>query len=548
MNTFFSRVIVCLAAILTFASCDKDVNEVGANIVGENHFGFSSDVSSTILAYTQKTDEVDTSNLEFDQLGIFNSPTFGKTIASMATELTLEKYPLVLPAGYTQMVTSVIVNVPYRSRLISESGVKEGERVYALDSIIGDQSSKIKLSIFRSTKDIGGVFPSTSLNNRFFSNTLITTVGPRLNNSTETNQNDEFVFNARENRDFVKKIYSEPSLRLDLNNSFGTEILALGTTALSTEANFKSVFKGLFFKVEQSGANAGCMALMDFNNATVTIEYKEALGTAEPITKTLQLKAAGGNSVNVLEQINTSNYNTKLNNPNTTAGDDRLYIKGGNGSVAIINLFGNTNNVTFNRLTKKIEPRVDNDGNDTPDELDYLKAKGWIINEANLIFTIDQAAMGSAIEPNRILIYNANTKKPIADYIEDPTIDKRANYNKSIHDGIIQKVNGSGNKYRIRLTNYIRNLINKDSTNCRLAVAVCRNINLVTFSANKNASYLTNFQWSGLPVRDRLIHTANFFPDSSLTSPLGTVLYGSNVAAADNDKKLKLEIWYTKPN
>ena len=40
----------------------------------------------------------------------------------------------------------------------------------------------------------------------------------------------------------------------------------------------------------------------------------------------------------------------------------------------------------------------------------------------------------------------------------------------------------------------------------------------------------------------------SFIPISSVMNPLGTVLYGSNVAPINEDKKLKLQIFYTKPN
>ena len=41
-----------------------------------------------------------------------------------------------------------------------------------------------------------------------------------------------------------------------------------------------------------------------------------------------------------------------------------------------------------------------------------------------------------------------------------------------------------------------------------------------------------------------------FIPVSSVMSPLGTVLYGTNMPAGDPNvaKKLKLEIYFTKPN
>ena len=41
-----------------------------------------------------------------------------------------------------------------------------------------------------------------------------------------------------------------------------------------------------------------------------------------------------------------------------------------------------------------------------------------------------------------------------------------------------------------------------------------------------------------------------FIPVSSFMSPLGTVLHGTNIPAGDPNvaKKLKLEIYFTKPN
>jgi hypothetical protein len=108
---------------------------------------------------------------------------------------------------------------------------------------------------------------------------------------------------------------------------------------------------------------------------------------------------------------------------------------------------------------------------------------------------------------------------------------------KAVHGGFIEKVTGSkGDRYKIRITDYIRNLINKDSTNVRLGLSIWKTTTTTTFgkrfsSPNSNAN-------------------SEFFPTNHIMSPLGTVLYGTNYlpSDADYDKRLKLEIWYTKPN
>jgi hypothetical protein len=559
MNSIFSKSIFLFCIIIFSVSCDKDVNDIGANIVGEDHFGFMSDFSATVLAYNQKTDEVQTNNLPINQLGIYDNPAFGKTTASVGVQLLLNS---VTPTLTNPVVTSVVLDIPYFSKVTDATSSNTDDlKMYVLDSIIGTKTNKLKLSIFKSTSDLREIAENVDFPNFTLSNSAFTTTGSRLNDSSDNSQNDEFFFDKKvQNTVILSTVaasgttpatikttttYQSPSMRINLNNSFGTDILAIGTTLLTPE-NFKKEFKGLYFKIEQSGASEGCLAMMNFKKGTVTINYTEsATGTD---TKTLVLNMSG-NSVNLLNQANTSNYTNKINNPNTNAGDDRLYLKGGNGSVAHIDLFGSTNVVKYNRITKKIEPRTPGDSDNTPDELDYIKAKGWLINEANLVFTIDQSAMANSAEPNRIQLYNANNKIPIIDYLYDNSLSTATNYSKNIHGGLIQKISGKGNKYKIRLTNHIRNLINKDSTNVRLALAVNQNINNITFGISKNfLNYKTNFQFQPLPSYQKLEYAYKFFPTSSIMNPLGTVLYGTNVAPADTDKRLKLEIWYTKPN
>ena len=123
----------------------------------------------------------------------------------------------------------------------------------------------------------------------------------------------------------------------------------------------------------------------------------------------------------------------------------------------------------------------------------------------------------------------------------DYTLDFTSNFNfpkfsKFIHDGIIQSQNVSdgrgarGKKYRIRITNYVRDLIKKDSTNVRLGLSVTENINNVGFSKLRTAN--SNFSSA---------------PSMSVLSPLGTILYGTSPVVPDG-KKLKLKIYYTKPD
>ena len=96
-------------------------------------------------------------------------------------------------------------------------------------------------------------------------------------------------------------------------------------------------------------------------------------------------------------------------------------------------------------------------------------------------------------------------------------------------------IDNLGQYYKIRITNHVSNLINKDSTNVSLGLIVSQNVLLSGFQAIDS---ITNPE--GELPRIKTV------PRSSVISPEGTVLYGNNTTI--EEKKLKLEILYIDPN
>jgi len=235
------------------------------------------------------------------------------------------------------------------------------------------------------------------------------------------------------------------------------------------------------------------------------------------IKKTFVLNLKG-NTISLLNNTNENvDYTNASNNPSQEAS--QLFLKGGQGSISVIDIFG---------------PDANNNG--IADEIEVIKANGWLVNEANLTFYVDKLAMSDArsIEPNRIFLYDLNNKKMVIDYIFDGTTNvNNPKFNKSTFGGILEKENvtgGRGVRYKIRITNHVKNLINRDSTNIRLGLSITEDISNVGFSKLKTANTTTNSA-----------------PAMSVMSPLGTILFGSSPLVPD-DKRLKLEIYYTKPD
>ncbi len=539
MRSIFYKSIFLTAFVVLFASCDKDFNEIGADIIGDDHFDMELYSDVMIKAYDRKVDSVQSNNLPLNALGIYDNPVFGKTTANFVTQVEMinanpdfDANPVVLKAELT---------VPYFSRR-DDFDAETGVTTYVLDSIWG--SGKINLSVYESTYYLRDYDPETGFTQlqKYYSNQgaqFDANHGSQiLNDDPSPAQNTEFFFDPAEvltyeENDAGEQVIDDrlsPRMVLNLNKQFFQDKI-FGPAASGNLINnnqFKQYFKGLYFKVQHaaSNPNGGSLALMDFKQGKITITYEvDGEVTGERVEKTYVLNLTG-NTVNVVEDNEKPEYLSALANLNNVEGDDKLYLKGGAGSVAVIELFG---------------PDDPGDDDNVPEQLEFLRTEGWQVNDASLTFFIDAESMAnSSKEPDRIFLYDIDNKRPLIDYYTDvTTVGSIPKYNKYIHDGIIQKVDVSpterrGFKYRIRLTNHIRNLLNSenDSTNVRLGLSITENIN------NVSMAKLDGNHYPGLN---------NVVPVSSFLSQLGTIIYGSN-PIVPADKKLKLEIYYTKEN
>ena len=542
-NSFLKQVLLGLIVVL-FASCDKDFNEIGTDIISDDHFGFEKYTDASIVAFNQKLGPIASKNLEINSLGIYNNPAFGKTTASFVTQLELvTSNPIFSNIETPAVIDSVIVNIPYFSTLLETDS--DGNKTYELDSIYGQDLSAFKLSVFESGYYLRDLDPSQQLAGQqlFYSdkNSEIDSykIGSRLNDSDNTEQNDSFFFDPKQimetslndnDEEVVTK--SVPAMRLHLNKDFFTQkILNAPSGQLFNNNLFKNYFRGLYFKVESNGSSSGNMAMINFKKGTVTVYYKQDVEvtvnevvTVERLEKTVVMKMVG-NTVSLLENSNESaDYINATSNPDPTLGDEKLFLKGGQGSVAVIDIFGTT----------------DTDGNGVVDEVQAIQENGWLINEANLTFYVDKDNLTmqntSTIEPERIFLYDLKNGRPLIDYnFDSSTNSSFPKKGKTTHGGMIEREdvdNGRGVRYKIRITRHVINLIKEDSTNVRLGLSITDNINNVVMSKLKTAN-----------------STTDEAPTMSVISPVGTILFGTKVSAnVPESKRLKLEIYYTKPD
>lgn len=546
-TSFFKKSLLAVIAVFLY-SCDKDFNAIGEGLVGDDHFGLESE-KYDVLAFNQEVTPVQSNNMSPNALGIFENPVFGTTTANFVTQIGLASYSPTI--GEAPVIDSVKIEIPYYSHVTAVDN--QGNSTYELDSIYGNKNGKFKLSIYESGIQMrtsyfsgGSQLPQfyyTDQNSEFNDKK----VGARLNDG-DVLQNDEFFFNSKEivikTTDPTTKVVTterkKPQMTLQLNKQFFQDkILNAAASKLSAEDLFQEYFRGLYFNVEKSGSNPSNMALINFSEGKITVYYKaktESTTDGDAVeSKTIVLNLKGGsattsNTANFLEDVRNPDYTSAITtNVNKTDGDEKLYLKGGQGSVAILRLFNQTDVLSYNSAGEPVSG-----ANGVPDQLDEMRSnavlKNWKVNEANLVFYIDADKMAGTEEPNRVYLYDLTNNAILADY----SADVASAFGGEITVGSDKR----GKSYKMRITSHIRNLI-KDATakNVDLGLVVSQSVTTISLNALKNK----------VQIQDDPIKYFSAAPRTSVMNPLGTILFGGKASVPD-DKRLKLEVYYTKPN
>ena len=324
----------------------------------------------------------------------------------------------------------------------------------------------------------------------------------------------------------------DPGIRVPLDASFFQENILdkEGGSELLSQANFNDFIRGLHLSIEPSTQDV--MLLLGLSGASVTIYYHydrvDTNGTADDTSDdevvqeqkefvfNLSSQNTNWNAVNTFEN---EPYPTEITNAlDTGENASKIYVKGGAGTYTEIKLFAE-------------------DEEDAQDVIDQIKSNNWIINEANLVLYVDREAVevpGGIVEPPRLYLHNLdesipliNTSTEFNDDLSLPLFGRYLNY-----DGVIQKSSDDiGEKYTIRITDYINDLIVRDATNATLGLTSTPDITIEVLQVFGKAI----FEDIEMDI-----------PATSTLSPLGTVLHGTT---EDNGgKRLKLEIFYTETN
>ncbi len=514
--------------VIAMTSCDDDFNTIGGEIIGGELPGLPK-YEAGVVAYNKKLGPVQTNNLPSVLLGVYNEPIYGQQVANVLAQLSL---PGSNPNfGNEPRLDSVVLTLPYFHT--REENDEEGNAVYSLDSVYGD--SPFKLSVSRSGFFLNDFDPEENFENRqryysnqgdLFENNL---VGDPIyvDNSFKPSPQEVVYFQEQEDSETneIDTVRVAPRLRVNLPVDYFQENILdkQGSPELFNNNNFKNFFRGLYFQAEPVNDD-GSMMLLDFDSADtdagITLYYTHFPEDAEDddeegVQRTFELVFEPSNTVNTFSQEFPTSIETNIQASNDLPGAEDLYLKGGQGSMAVIELF------------------------EDEEEIQAIRDNDWLINEANLTFYVNQDLVsGGESEPTRIYLYNLDNNQILLDYQADPSSGQAENPARALltHLPALERdEDGNGILYKLRITEHVRSVLQEDISNVKLGLVVTQNVQIVNFAALKEPIDLGQ---DGEPL--------NRIPTASLITPEGTVLHGN--LSSNPEKRLEFNIFYTETN
>ena len=540
MNFNFFKIFIFLLLIV---SCEKDFASFDSQVVNsDNAINFSTNsIEYGLTTRSEMVNPVQSNNLPSFLLGSYTHPQYGRSNSSFVGQMVPEDYDH--DFGDNVVLDSVVLTIPYYSRGIDTS--EEGDITYEIDSVYGN--SPVKISVYKNNFFLRTFDPFSDFNTSqgYFSNGSLSV--EEIIDATQLEgellfEIDDFTPSEQQinlteldtagNPYVAQRI--APALRFKLNNPnddfwesnfFENE----GNQVLTNEPNFKEFFRGLYIKVESN--SDGSMMLLNFasSNSKLTIHYTSDntnigdsdTGSVDEI-ETNQHEYVinfSGNLVNLFDNETLIDVSTM----EQTNGNENIFLRGGEGIVSTLDLFGGT---------------ITNDNGDEISEFEHFKDFFYddisdepirIINEAYIEFFVNQN-FSNDDEPERIYIYNYEQNSALIDYFLDQsvsslTINAKINHLEPLLRDSLS--DDRGVKYKIRITEHLNNLILRDSSNAQLALGVIsdiasvQNFKILDESENKSLA-------SGV-----------------ILSPKGTILHGN--LSSDTEKRPKIKIYYTEP-
>lgn len=501
--------------LITVIACEKDFENVGVGLVDNNLFA-TEHIALRVISYNENIEKSQTNGNPNQLLGVYNTPTFGLLQANVIGQVNLNttKY------GDEVSIDAVILDIPYYATKLEDN--ENNSPNFRLDSIIGDQKTGFKLSVYENGTYMNVYDPENPAKRKiYYSNDTYTKKDLLFSQDDfKPNKNDTVIYIPRRyldndpgtvEYDTIKKENLFPSIKIPLDTTYFRNkfVNQQNSDFFSDSELFKTYFRGLI--LEASGDN-GAMMNLPMSNARITVYFTNTVltdetdtdlnndGDTDDIDVPVRTKQSitynmGGIIANQYLRDYTmaeSDIISKLVSPDTIDGEDNLYVQGASGSIAVLEIFNGM-------------------------DLDSLREQNWLINSATLTLYVEAEDKDSV--PESLYLYKYDSKSRISDEITEVV---------GIRGSLVRKDNNIPEKYEFSITDYISEVLKQKEN---------------------------NLSPSKLAIKDRSIYDRRPSRDESLDTTVnnrsynarGVKLRGNNLAVKDKDS-LKLEIFYTISN
>lgn len=524
---------IILLLFFAISACERDIENIGVDLIDNGAFKVG-DTLIEVLAYNQNVEasRVDNNALNASPLNLFGvnrNPNFGYLKADMITQITLP--PLGVDFGDNAVIDLVVLDVPYFStkdsiqnaydqetgeEITDEDGNKIRVPSFTIDSIYGNKDIPFQVRVNELETFLNVLDPEDPSKRMAYYSDKIFQKGYELYyGDLKPNKNDTVLYVERryldddpstiDDIDTIKSEGAGPSMKFFLDKQFFKTrfIDQQNSSYFDSNENFVHYFKGLV--IEAMGMDGSLMNIPsaltkitiyftqdeikdeadgeDLNGNGITGEQ----GVTVRTKKLMNFNSGGTRAGNYTRDYSGSMVENALMNPDMNNGEKKLFLQGAAGSNAMINIF-------------------------TPESLQELRDKNYLINEANLILKVDRSLQKGKV-PNQLFLYRYD-QNTIMD-------DLRINGFDVFGGKLVYDDEGDPDYYKFRISSYITRLLNDPDREPETLV-------LKTF----NATDTPNFE-----QMDSIVKDYSYIPK-------GVILYG-NLPESD-DKRLKLQIFYTK--
>lgn len=487
----------------TLISCEKEIESIGVDLVDNKNFTTDKKITE-VITDNKNIDRVPASGVAQYLLGVYSDNEFGTLKASIVSNLNLPVTGDAYNYGTNYGIDSVLIFIPYQSTKSADK-FSDGKPKFSIDSVFGNPNVEFQLGIYELKTYLNTLDPNDPSKPAIYYSDKEFQKGdtPFYLGNFKVNPNDTVAYIKRYmpngitvyKTDTIKQTDKSPSIKIPLNENLIKQFFVTNAAGAEFKSldDFQRYFRGFYIEANALTSNKSHLISLAMANAKMVIYYSKD----EDEGATVDLN---GNKINGEKGVRTKhNFDFAFGSIKSNvlkrdlaphqSGENRLYIQGAAGSMATIDLFKNENIIE-------------------------LQANNWLINDASLIFYVDQNA-ASDIAPKQLFIYNYEDNKQLTDIMTEGL---------AAVGGLLEK-DAAGKPYRyvFKITDYISKLLTSDKP---LELV---KIGLKVFNPSDTPS----------AIDDVKIREYSW-------TPKGVVLFGDDPSFGD--KRVKLEISYTKLN